>query len=147
MIVDMRKAQSAELWVHEPGYQTIHATNPRFHVIRNGDMRILRKSDGKIFRYTQDLMEAGIRDDEGVDEIYNSSYDFEVHENPWFEVVDVTNPHDDGEVCNTLDEAIARADYLYKTACRCGQTDELPFTHADGCPVWELNKEEWDTDK
>lgn len=143
MIVDMRKAQSAELWVHEPGYQTIHATNPRFHVIRNGDMRVIRKSDGAIFRYTQDLVEAGICDDEAVDTLY-SSLDYQVVENPWFEVVDVTDSGDDGEVWDTLDEAIARADHLYRTACTCGQTDELLFTHDDGCPVWELNKEEWD---
>lgn len=143
MIVDTRKAQSAELWVHEPGYQTIHATNPRFHVIRNGDMRVIRKSDGAILRYTQDLVEAGIRDDEGVDTLY-SSPNYQVVENPWFEVIDTTNPSDEGEVWDTLDEAIARADHLYRTACTCGQTDELPFTHDDGCPVWELNKEEWD---
>ena len=143
MIVDTRKAQSAELWVHEPGYQTIHATNPRFHVIRNGDMRVIRKSDGAILRYTQDLVEAGIRDDEAVDTLY-SSPNYQVVENPWFEVIDTTNPSDEGEVWDTLDEAIARADHLYRTACTCGQTDELPFTHDDGCPVWELNKEEWD---
>lgn len=145
MIADNSKAQSAELWVHETGYQTIHATNPRFHVIRNGEMRVIRKSDGAIFRYTQDLMEAGICDDEAVDTLY-SSYDYQVVDNPWFEVIDITEPADDGEVCDTLDEAISRAEHLHRTACRCGQTDDLPFTHDDGCPVWELNKVEWDAE-
>lgn len=30
------------------------------------------------------------------------------------------------------------------SSCVCGQTDPLPFTHEDGCPVWEDNKHEWD---
>lgn len=111
MIIDTRTAQSAELWVHEPGYQTVHATNPRFHVIRNGDMRVIRKSDGAILRYTQDLAEAGIDNDEGVDTLY-SSVEYQVVDNPWFEVIDITDP-DDGEVWDTLDEAIDRANTLY----------------------------------
>jgi hypothetical protein len=35
------------------------------------------------------------------------------------------------------------------SSCVCGaewmgETDPLPFTHEDGCPVWEDNKHEWD---
>jgi hypothetical protein len=143
MIVDNRKAQSAELWVHQNGEQAIHATNPRFHVVRNGEMRIIRKSDGSIFRYTQDLNQAGILDDDAVMSIRDSE-DYDVVDTPWFEVVDVAEPTDEGAVCDTFDEAVARADEMYRTACRCEQDDDLPFTHDDGCPVWELNKEEWD---
>jgi hypothetical protein len=29
-------------------------------------------------------------------------------------------------------------------SCICGQTDPLPFTHNDGCPVWENKSWEWD---
>ena len=112
MIVDHKISQNAELWVHENGYQKIHATNPRFHVIRNGEMRIIRKSDGAIFRYTQDLVQAGFDTDEKIDELYANG-DYEIINNPWFEVVDVTNMSDDGIVYDTLDDAIQGADILY----------------------------------
>jgi hypothetical protein len=114
MNTETQAAQSAELWVHEPGYQTVHATNPRFHVIRNGDMRVIRKCDGAIFRYTQDLIEAGIDNDEAVDRLYNGS-GYQVVDNPWFEVVDMNDPSDEGVVYQSLDDAIECATILYNS--------------------------------
>jgi hypothetical protein len=115
MIIDYRNSQSPELWVHENGYQTIHATNPRFHVVRNGEMRIVRKSDGAILRYTQDLYEAGLDTDEKIGVLFTEEGDYEVINNPWFEVIDVANHSDEGIVYDTLDDAIECADILYKS--------------------------------
>jgi hypothetical protein len=28
--------------------------------------------------------------------------------------------------------------------CVCGQDDPLPFTHGDGCPIWENRSTEWE---
>ena len=114
MKTETQTAQSAELWVHEPGYQTVHATNPRFHVIRNGDMRVIRKCDGAIFRNTQDLIQAGIDNDEAVDRLYNGS-GYQVVDNPWFEVVDMNDPSDEGVVYQSLDDAIECATILYNS--------------------------------
>jgi hypothetical protein len=114
MNTETQVAQSAELWVHEPGYQTVHKTNRRFHVIRNGSMRVIRKSDGAILRYTQDLVEAGIDNDEAVDTLY-SGPDYQVVDNPWFEVVDMNDPSNEGVVYQSLDDAIECATILYNS--------------------------------
>lgn len=30
----------------------------------------------------------------------------------------------------------------YVVGCNCGQLDELPIAHDDGCPIWEQAKQE-----
>lgn len=87
--------------------------NPKkVRVYRNGEMRInYTEPSGEIsvLRYTQDLDEKGLDTDE---KLYQAEADglIEWWNNPWFEVASVDN--EDGEIVDTLDEAIEYAKEL-----------------------------------
>lgn len=107
------KNHSAEFQVFVPGYEVVWAEDPRFHVCRNGEMRIRDNVREAVYRYTDDLIEAGITTDAELQEVYESE-DYVVVDNPWFEVFDIEDSGDEGEVFHNMFEAIARAKELSK---------------------------------
>jgi hypothetical protein len=90
-------------------------SNPKkVRVYRNGEMRInYTEPSGEIsvLRYTQDLDEKGLDTDEKLFEAEKSET-IEWINNPWFEVAWVDN--EDGEIVDTLDEAIEYAKKLFE---------------------------------
>jgi hypothetical protein len=93
--------------------------NPRFYVVRNGEMRINAiddKGTRHIIRYTDQLMDFGIKTDEELQTWSDkgNTYDgiFEWINNSWFEVWDSTDDENGDEISNvydTLDDAISIA--------------------------------------
>ena len=104
----MSAKQSAEFYVHTADSQSLWEGD-RYYVIRNGEMRICYND--AVIRYTDQLESAGITDDDTLEKLMDSE-EFDVIDNPWFEVVDGQDPYDDGEVYYTLDEAVERAQHL-----------------------------------
>jgi hypothetical protein len=107
------KNHSAEFQVNTPGYEVVWISGSRFQVCRNGDMVIRDNVREDVYRYTSDLLEAGITTDADIQEVYESD-DYLVVANPWFEVFDSEDSGDEGEVFHNLFEAIARAEELSK---------------------------------
>jgi hypothetical protein len=105
------KNHSAEFYVNAPGYEVVWAEDSRFQVCRNGEMRIRDNVREAVYRYTSDLVEAGITNDAELQALYESA-DYLVVDNPWFEVFDTEDSGDEGEVFHHLVEAIARAEEL-----------------------------------
>jgi hypothetical protein len=105
------KNHSAEFYVNAPGYEVVWAEGSRFRVCRNGEMRIRDNVREDVYRYTSDLVEAGITNDAELQALYESA-DYLVVDNPWFEVFDTEDSGDEGEVFHHLVEAIARAEEL-----------------------------------
>jgi len=104
---------SAEFYVNAPGYEVVWAEGSRFRVCRNGEMRIRDNVREAVYRYTSDLVEAGITTEDNLQAVYESA-DYLVVDNPWFEVFDTEDSGDEGEVFHNLFEAIARAKELSK---------------------------------
>jgi hypothetical protein len=52
--------------------------------------------------------------------------------------------HDGAFDCTPFCE-ICAGEQEYVIGCTCKQIDPLPYTHDDGCPVWENNKDDWET--
>jgi hypothetical protein len=105
------KNHSAEFQVNTPGYEVVWGAGSRFQVCRNGEMRIIDNVREAIYCYTSDLVEAGVTTDADVQALYDSA-DYNVVQNPWFEVFDSEDSGDEGEVFHNLFEAIARAEEL-----------------------------------
>jgi hypothetical protein len=109
--------QDASFYVHTSGWETVweDPENPRFIVVRNGDMKIHARLKGEaedsptIIRYTTDLISYGIKTDEDIDARLTSNESWFWDNNPWFEVWDSLDNTDEGEVFFTLDEAITYA--------------------------------------
>lgn len=102
---------SPEFHVHGNGVETLWDGGERYYVIRNGEMRILFR-DG-VIRYTDDLLRAGITNDVSLEKVINDpEVEFVVVDSPWYEVVDSSDPTDEGEVYFDLDEAVERAQAL-----------------------------------
>jgi hypothetical protein len=107
--------QEAEFYVDNEGTQSLWE-GERYYVIRNGEMRI--HLGDEVIRYTDQLVNAGIGSDKVLSALNISSALAETHdlfqiiESPWFEVVDSTDPTDEGEVYHVLDEAVERAQVL-----------------------------------
>ena len=109
----MESNQSAEFYTYTPGYEMVWTDSSRYQVCRNGEMRIIDNVREAVYCYTTDLLEAGITTDSNLQELYESS-DYEVIDNPWFELIDIQDPSDEGEVFHNLNEAIDRAKELEK---------------------------------
>lgn len=81
-----------------------------FHIVSNGEMRINLPDDEGVYRYTSDLLEAGIDTDEKLAE-FNSKYedqDIWVHNN-WFEMYEVDENDEWWEVFDNVEEGIEAA--------------------------------------
>lgn len=104
----MSNKQSAEFYVDSADTQSLWE-GERYYVIRNGEMRIIYNDE--IIRYTDQLIAAGITNDETLEKLFSSD-ELSLVDNPWFEVVDSSDPTDDGEVYDTLDDAVERAQHL-----------------------------------
>jgi hypothetical protein len=107
----MYKNESPEFYVNCATAEYVWE-GKQYYVLRNGDMRIIY--DDEIIRYTDHLLAAGIKDDETLQDLIMSDK-ISLIENPWFEVVNDADPSDDGEVYDTLSDAIERAEELEST--------------------------------
>lgn len=111
----MTTKQSAEFYVNSEGIESLWE-GKRYYVVRNGEMRILMGED--VIRYTDQLERAGVGSDKvlstlniacGLAETHDL---FQIIDSPWFEVVDSTDPTDEGEVYHSLRDAVERAQIL-----------------------------------
>lgn len=111
----MGTRQEAEFYVSGEGTESLWE-GERYYVIRNGEMRI--HMGDEVIRYTDQLLAAGIGSDKVLSALNIASglaetRDlFEIIHSPWFEVVDSSDPTDEGEVYHSLDEAVERAQVL-----------------------------------
>ena len=111
----MNTRQEAEFYVNGEGTESLWE-GERYYVIRNGEMRI--HMGDEVIRYTDQLISAGIGSDKVLSALNISCALAETHElfeiihSPWFEVVDSSDPCDEGEVYHALDEAVERAQVL-----------------------------------
>ena len=77
-----------------------------FHIGSNGEMRI-NLPNGDVWRYTSDLISAGIDTDEKLAEFNTEHAEQDVWvNNNWFEFYEPKADDEWWEVCETLDEAI-----------------------------------------
>lgn len=106
----MDKNQSPEFYVNSGDTESLWE-GERYYVIRNGEMRI-HYADS-VIRYTDQLQAVGIKTDYALEVVMDTpAEEFDVIDNPWFEVVDSADPTDDGEVYYRLDDAVERAQVL-----------------------------------
>ena len=109
--------QDAAFYVHTSGWETVweDPNNPRFIVVRNGDMKIHSRIKGEaedsptIIRYTTDLVAYGVTTDKELDATASNGDLFFWDNNAWFEVWDSLDNTDLGEVFFALDDAITYA--------------------------------------
>jgi hypothetical protein len=112
--------QDAAFYTNSSDYEVVWNNNPRFSVIRNGEMRILYTptphSDSKTYttiRYTDDLEAIGIKTDEDLLENFAPTLTWE--NNSWFEIIDHNNAECESEIYDTLYGAIDKAINLWVT--------------------------------
>ena len=109
--------QDAAFYVHTGNWETVweDPNNPRFIVVRNGDMKIHSRIKGEaedsptIIRYTTDLVAYGVTTDKELDATASNGDLFFWDNNAWFEVWDSLDNTDLGEVFFALDDAITYA--------------------------------------
>lgn len=88
---------------------TVTKGDRTFHVGTNGEMRI-NLPNGEIYRYTEDLLAAGIDSDEKLAELEKNYPDEEIWiNNNWFEIYESGADGEWWEVHETLEEGIAAA--------------------------------------
>lgn len=83
-----------EFYVSENGYELVDRS-ANYLIVRNGEMRIQDTRDGVIYRYTDDLIEAGITEG-NLYELINAET-LELIDSPWFEVWNSENNPNDYE--------------------------------------------------
>ena len=94
------------------GFETIATVTKgdrTFCVGTNGEMRI-NLPDGEIYRYTEDLLAAGIDTDAKLAELEKNNPDEEIWiNNNWFEIYEVGEDGEWWEVYDSIEEGIAAA--------------------------------------
>jgi hypothetical protein len=117
-MIDGKFRQDAVFYTHGAGSEVVWDGDPdgQFYVLRNGEMRIHyspHSDSTTVIRYTDQLEAIGVQTDEDLERFTELGEEmFTWVDNPWFEVVDDTDPSDDGEVYHTLDDAVERAIHL-----------------------------------
>lgn len=102
----MATKQDASFYVNGQATESLWEGD-RYAVIRNGELRVVIGDD--VCRYTQDLQRHGIDTDSALETLLEGT---EFIDTPWFEVVDTSDQTDEGEVWDTLDGAVERAQTL-----------------------------------
>ena len=113
-----RPHQDPAFYVDGEGWQEVwrDAEQPRFFVVRNGEMRVLSWAKGEdsdnptIFRYSDTLDGYGVTTDAELIALENQGEEvWEWGHNAWFEVWDANDPYgeDISNVYHSLDDAVA----------------------------------------
>lgn len=110
----------AAFYVNSPSAETVweDADNPRFFVVRNGEMRIHAKKEigdehTEVIRYSDQLRDFGIDSDELLEEWgKKDEAQFAWVNNAWFEVWDSNDSDYYSEPYHSLDDAIGQAQVL-----------------------------------
>jgi hypothetical protein len=119
-------SQDSEIvWSNDP--------NQRFYVVRNGEMRIHAMKNGHevVIRYTDDLEDLGITNDEELGKWSAKEEMFEWVNNSWFEVYDSLDPEYYSEPIHSLDEAI---NFAKELSTKYGK--ELPVGDGEPNGAW-----------
>ena len=114
--------QDSSFYTNDVGWEVAwqDADNPRFFVVRNGEMRIHAKKNAddehtEVIRYTDQLESFGIKDDLELALWTNKGEEvFTWVNNSWFEVLDTNEPDYYSEPYHSLDDAIGQAQVLQK---------------------------------
>jgi len=138
----MTKRNDSAFYTMSADYEILYWDNAesetrRFYVSRNGEMRInARKallSDYEVIRYTDQLEDFGITNDDELREWENKGEEyFSWENNSWFEVCSRKEGDEDlAVIVHELDEAKELVDSLYKMY---GSESEM---------VWNAEKHDW----
>lgn len=112
--------QDSAFYTNDSGSEVVweDVEQPRFYVIRNGEMRIHAKENAndehtEVIRYTSDLKSFGITNDELLAEWTDKGEEvFSWVNNSWFEVLDSNDPEYYSEPYHSLADAIGQAQVL-----------------------------------
>jgi hypothetical protein len=117
MTTQTNTRQDSAFYTNQAGVETVwdYLPSPRFYVVRNGEMRIHAIKNGHevVIRYTDDLEDLGITNDEELGKWSAKEEMFEWVNNSWFEVYDSLDPEYYSEPIHSLDEAINFAKELF----------------------------------
>jgi hypothetical protein len=112
--------QDSSFYTNEAGHELVwqDSEQPRFYVIRNGEMRIHYSPDLEsqiVIRYTDQLEGIGVKTDEDLEKFHALGEEmFTWVNNSWFEVMDSNDPDYYSEPYHSLDDAIGQAQVLQK---------------------------------
>ena len=112
--------QDSAFYTNEAGHELVwqDSEQPRFYVIRNGEMRIHYSPDLEsqiVVRYTDQLEGIGVKTDEDLEKFHALGEEmFTWVNNSWFEVMDSNDPDYYSEPYHSLDDAIGPAQVLQK---------------------------------
>ena len=96
--------QDAMFYTNAPDYEIVYA-GERFYACRNGEMTIINRVTGDVYRYTSDLISAGLDTDSKLEAINNEEL-FTVVNNPWFEIVDSEAAGQEYDIVDNYDQAV-----------------------------------------
>ena len=112
--------QDSSFYTNEAGHELVwqDSEQPRFYVIRNGEMRIHYSPDLEsqiVIRYTDQLEGIGVKTDEDLEKFHALGEEmFTWVNNSWFEVMDSKDSEYYSEPYHSLDDAIGQAQVLQK---------------------------------
>jgi hypothetical protein len=95
--------QLAEFYRYKDGSEELFSTQDLI-LIRNGEMR-LRTPNGDTLHYTDQVLKTGINNDDELNQLYDTG-SLVVIRNPWFEIIDKSDPHGHAQVYDSLDEGL-----------------------------------------
>ncbi len=110
--------QDSSFYTNEAGHELVwqDSEQPRFYVIRNGEMRIHYSPDLEsqiVIRYTDQLEGIGVKTDEDLEKFHALGEEmFTWVNNSWFEVMDSKDSEYYSEPYHSLDDAIGQAKVL-----------------------------------
>ena len=117
-------SQDSEIvWSNDP--------NQRFYVVRAGEMRIHAMKNGHsvVIRYTDDLEDLGITNDEELGKWSAKEEMFEWINNSWFEVYDANDAEWYSEPIHAFDEAV---EFALSLSEKYGKDTEIPVEQGIG---------------
>jgi hypothetical protein len=117
-------SQDSEIvWSNDP--------NQRFYVVRAGEMRIHAMKNGHevVIRYTDDLEDLGITNDEELGKWSAKEEMFEWVNNSWFEVYDSKDAEWYSDPIHAFDEAV---EFALSLSEKYGKDTEIPVEQGIG---------------
>lgn len=88
---------------------SVYKNNRSIEIMRCGQMRLWLPDDdgGRLLRYTDNLIENGITNDEELEQAGRGEYPLDWQNNPWFELYDPIEGEWLDIIAHDVDEAIA----------------------------------------
>lgn len=133
MTTQTNTRQDSAFYTNESGVETVWDNDPhnRFYVVRNGEMRIHAMKNGHsvVIRYTDDLEDLGITNDEELGKWSAKEEMFEWVNNSWFEVYDANDAEWYSDPIHAFDEAV---EFALSLSEKYGKDTEIPVEQGIG---------------